>query len=320
MSTRCWTCRSSVVMWSILGFLAVTSSAATAFAQNPTAEEMEAFEGHIERGGKLLDDEEFEAAIEELNLARQIVDHPRIAIRVAEAYGDWGRCSLAEEEFQLVLDSEEVDDDTIEIAKERMARLEDCVAMAHLSVSCTPGEARLFVEGDDGEEQVDCPFDGDVVAGTWKARATAPDHEEIAKTIELQEGEDRQVQLVLEKSLDIDVAQKGGADWMSLAAYGAMGTGAALLVGGGLLDRRAGQRVTEMAEARDEGDLSRVEQLESDARSARITNIALYAGGLTLIAGGVALYFVGGGESEMTEEPGFSLQLAPGGISTRIRW
>lgn len=306
-------------------FTVAVLMATPAIADQPTPEQLEAFEAHVERGASLLDDEDYAAGIEELKVARQIVDHPRLAVRIAEAYADWGRCARAEEEFEVLAEREDIDDETRQAVADSLEGLDDCVAMASLSVECTPEDARLMLapreEAETDEKSVHCPFEGDIAARHWEVRAIAEGYEDAVESVAIEEGDAVELAMTLEETIEeIEPVDEDDTDWAPLVGYGAIGTGAALLVGGGILDRRAGDRATRLAAARDDGDQARIDDLESDARTARIANIALYAGGLTLIAGGVALQFVDLGSSDDEVAPGFSLHVGPGSVTTRLQW
>lgn len=315
--------RAAIHRWWIAAatFAIAVCIATPVWADGPTAEELEAFEGHVERGASLLDEEEYDDAIEELEQAREIIDHPGIALRLAEVYSEWERCSHATEEFESVLAQDDVDERMVQAAEEGLEQLEDCVEMVLLSVECSPDHARLVIRGDEVDEKVDCPFEGEVVAGPLEVRAEADDYEESIEHIELEPGDDPQLTMTLEQVVEeVEPVDDDGDGWVPYASFGAMGAGVLMLAGGGLLDRRAGQRASEMAEARDAGDQQRIDELESDASTARKANIALYAGGLTLLASGVALQFIDFGSTAPEDEPGLSMDFGPGSVSARIQW
>ena len=92
-----------------------------------------------------------------------------------------------------------------------------------------------------------------------------------------------------------------------------------MVVGGGVLDYRAGSRAAEMAQARDERDGTRVDELESSAQSARMANIGLYAGGGLLIASGLVLFLIDF-SGDVGEGKNLSLRLSPGGIGASFSW
>ncbi len=281
-------------------------------AQDLPAEDLETFEHHLSQGGQSLDTGDYETAIEHLDQARQLIDHPRLSVSIASAYLAWERCSQAESEFQALLQRDDIDDEQRHQARSGLDEArQDCAETATLRVRCEPASTELRIDG----EMVECPFEGEVEAGEVGINASADGfqtHSEvlIAKPHETVESS---ISLVTE---EID---EPPSDWLSLASYGALGLGSVMLLGGAVVDYRAGSRSTEIAQAQNEGNHERVLELESDASSARKLNAFLYLGGLTFVGGGLVLQLLDFGDSE-SGEPGFALGLTPRGVSTSITW
>lgn len=302
------------VVCTILACAAFLTCATSAMAQDLSGEEMEAFESHVAKGGNLLQQEEYEPAIAELEQARELIDHPRLSIGVANAYLDWGRCARATEEYEILLERDDLDDDQRQQVTEAVEQARnECVEMAPLNIDCTPADAVLHIDG----EPADCPFDDDVAAGQRSIEVTADGFETHTETIDVVPAEITETTIALAP----EEVEPPPTDWVNIASYGAMGTGAAMLVGGGLLDYRAGSRSTEIAQAQQEGDFDRIHELEQSASTARTANAILYAGGLAFVAGGLVLQFVDFGSSDTGDDnAGFAVGLGPSGISTVFRF
>ncbi len=290
-------------------------------AADISPEEFEAFERHVERSGTLLREGEFGAGIDELEQAIEIIDHPRIAMRIAQAYEDWGRCDRAGQEYQALLERDDIDDQMRAGISENVEGLGDCTEMAPLEIACEPEGAELRIEGDGFEQEGACPFFEEVAAGDYQVEIWAQGFESWSDQISVRPMEGASLEIRLEEPMIVEELEDDvdGMHWSSPVSFGAMGVGVLMLAGGGILDYQAGSRAVQLAEARDDGDLARVDELESSAASARVANIGLYAGGALFLAGGLALYFLDFSPSDDIDG-GLSLGISPTGISATLNW
>ncbi len=285
-----------------------------AVAQDLSEEEMASFEAHLSEGGTLLDEEVFDRAIEELDQARQLIDHPRLSVSIAGAYLKWGRCAQAESEYSTLLERDDLDERQQTRSEQGLEDAKnDCVEMATLRVRCEPDDAELQIDG----ERHDCPFEDDVAVGNYQIEVSAEGFETHSESVAVEANSVADTEI----ALMVQEVDEPSTNWVPIASYSAVGAGALMLAGGGFLDYRAGARSTEIAEAQQEGDMARIEELEASASSARTANALLYVGGLSLVAGGVALLILDPGASESANDGStFSLGLSPTGISTTLRW
>lgn len=281
-------------------------------AQDLPEEDLKIFERHLSEGGQSLDAGDYESAIDHLDQARELIDHPRLSVSIAGAYLAWQRCSNAEREYEQLLERDDIGDDQRGRVEQGLAEArEDCVETATLRVSCEPASTQLRIDGD----SVDCPFEGEVEAGEVGLTASADGFESHSETLILEPHEvmDTRVTLVAEE------IEEPPSDWVPMASYGAIGLGSVMLLSGGVVDYRAGSRSTEIAQAQNAGDQQRLQELESDASSARKLNAILYLGGLTFVGGGLALQFldIGGSDNDAAD---FAFGLTPTGFATTLRW
>lgn len=328
-----------------IGTVLVVGSAQPA-AADVSAEEMEAFQAHLERGSSLLDDEEFHAAIDELDQARQIIDHPRITVRIVEAFRNLDRCSKAESEYASLAAREDLSDEIIDELDQERARLDECVEHVDVVIECQPDSATVHLEGADIDDDFACPYTARLPVDTLVIRVEADGYEPVEEELSLQPGVDEALEYVLvpveedeeEDAVAVDdreddavavdeQVQPPPADqvepesprWPTILGISAMGVGAAMVAGGGLIDYGARSRLTELAEARDDGDIERVENLQSSASDRQLIAGALYGGGAAFLVGGLVLNLIDFSSSP-DDESGVSFRVNPTGISTLWRW
>lgn len=284
----------------------------TATAQDLSPEQMEAFEQHIASGGKFMDEGRFKEAIDELSQARELIDHPRLSVGIAGAYLSLDRCSAAQREFQSLVERPDLSEELQERAQTGLAEArDDCQEVAALRIDCQPAEVSLRLDG----QPISCPFEEDVLVGDHPVEASAQGFEDHASTITVVPEEVTEVRITLDP---VEVEPPSGG-WATYVSYGAMGAGALMLAGGGMLDYRAGARSTEIAQAQQQGDFDRIAELESSASTAKLTTAILYVSGVALLGGGIALQFIDLSSSD-EDSSGFAVDLSPGGISTTFRW
>ena len=303
---------------SMVLFVAILVLAAPAIAQDVSEEELESFEGHVETAVTLLADDDYKPAIEEFDQAREIIDHPRLSVAIAEAYLDWQRCSRAEDEFRQLQGRDDLDDDQLDAVDTGLGEAtDDCIEHARLDVECSPPNASLRLE----DRTVDCPYTEDVAVGDFEFEAIADGHESQFETITVDRGEINRVAIELSPKVADD--PDSSIDWLPIATWSTVGIGSALLIGGGVSDYRAGRRTTLAARAHDEGDDDRVAELEAEADSARTRTMVLYGLGGGLLVAGLTAHFIDvesllAGDTEGSAD--YSLRVGPTAISTVVRW
>ena len=298
---------------------------ATSWADEISPEDVRAFQAKVEESGALLREHQYGAAVEKLEQARAIVDHPRISLRLAQAYAEWQRCEQATLEYEQLTTRGDVDEDTLETIDEELQSLEQCVQHVHLSLRCSPPTAEVQAHGPDGRiTGVDCSFSEDRPVGEYRFRFSAPDHENLEHNRTLTGTDDVVIEVELQPAPSYAEVEPPPetARWPKVLSFGAMAAGVGLIAGGGIVDYRAGQRASQLADARDAGDIDQVRSLQSSASSARYANIALYGIGATFLLGGIAMmaWDFDAPSSDETASLSVELGLSPGGISTLVRW
>ncbi len=310
----------------------------TASASDLSREELETFEQHIRQSGDYLNDDEFGQAIDELRKAREIIDHPRIAIRMGQAYDEWGRCLDAEETFQDVLGRDDVSDEDQEGVRQLLDELGECVEPGRMHVECVPESTTVEMSGGDleGPRIMNCPIAEDVSAGEYRLQGRADGYRDATISVQVREGEEIRAQLRLSEDVEPeeepsvaeldtpsgDEAPEEGRHRLNHVGWASMGAGALMIAGGGLMDLRSSGRRDDLLDARDEGDVERVESLQSSASRSRGLTLGFYGVGAALLGTGVALTIIDFGEEEGGEGHArrATIELGPGHISTRLRW
>ncbi len=327
----------------VLGaIVAVVLSAlvATPLAAELTPEDMQMLETHLERGRDHLDEGNFEAAIDDLEQARQLHDHPLISVNIAEAYRKLNRCSIAEAEYEALAARDDLEGEVRAEFEEGREKLDECVETVQLSIECVPEEATIELQGPDMEEQFDCPFVDEMEVGMVRVEVSKPGFQTEVLEIVLEAGEDSSVEVALdaepepeEEPLASDAGEEVGDEsvpdeplvaagepqWPTIASLAAIGVGTAMIAGGGLVDYGSRSRAEELAAARDAGDREYLETLESQGTNRRLTAGILYTGGLLFIAGGVTLQLIDFTPSE-SNSSNLSIWASPTGITTTISW
>ncbi len=299
-------------------------------------EDIQSFENHLRQSGEYLGEEEFALAIEELRDARELIDHPRIAIRMGQAYDEWGRCLDAEQTYLELLDRDDVSESDREGIQGLLDELGSCVEPGRLTVDCQPERTTIEMSGGDleGPRIINCPIDEDVAAGEYRLQGRAEGHQEATISVRVEEGDEIRASLRLspesEEPDSVDepdvpeVAEEpdSGRHTLNWVGMGAMGTGVLMLAGGGILDLRAGSRNDDLAAARDDGDVQRVRDLQDSASRARTATWALYGTGLAMVGGGLALTLMSfdSPDEEGLQRRGFNVEVSPSGVHLFQRW
>ncbi|MBA2660694.1 MAG: hypothetical protein H0U74_00240 [Bradymonadaceae bacterium] len=309
---------------SLVFALTMTLMIASSAAQGPNPAEVEAFQAHLARGGQLLEDESYESAINELEQARQIIDHPRISLSIAAAFRAWGRCQQAQAEYQRLAGVENLGDDNQERLDRGLERLDGCVEMAALTVSCESPDTALHID----EARVACPYRDELPVGTYAIRALREGYLDYHATASLEPGQTTALEIYMQPtaldppddeapSIVTAIEQPPTeAGWTAYLGYASMAAGGLLIAAGAFSDHGAGDRTSQMLEAHLAADTGRLNELEGEADSARIRTIGLYAGGALLLGTGLVLHFTDFGRTDTTTA---SLALSTSGVSFTLR-
>lgn len=292
-----------------------------AHADKPSAEQMRVFKQKVKEGSKYRDEGEYWRALESFEAARTILDHPKLVFSIGKLREKTGACTEARRIYADVLARPKLDDEVrVEVADQLRAS-DSCTPRATLEVTCSPEETQLQWGG----EAVACATRQDVALGRGPLVASAPGYQEQRVDIPMQAGELVETSVSLEAApVQPPVARAEVAtssSWMTYTAWGLMGTGAALAVGGLASDYTAQARSEEFVAANRAGDRELAQQLQSEAESAELRTVLLYSAGGALLAGGVVLWTLSGEDSE---EEGASVRAevgwVQGGASVRGVW
>ncbi len=301
-----WTsiCRTTIALAVCL--LAIGSTAQTAHAAKPTQEELQTFKKLVKEGSGLRDSGEHWQALDKFQKARAILDHPKLTFNIGKLHQKTGACQKAKDLYTNVLERPKLPDGVRVEVVQQLKTTDQCRPFATLDLTCAPASARARLAG----KTVSCPFRNKVSPGELQVMVSAPGHKQRAFSVSLEPGQlvEKSVQLrESEDTIEAPVAGKGGGDgadgseagatpWMTYAAYGSMGVGAALLVGGIFSDYGAQSRAEEFVAANNDGDRDRAQQLKGEADSAQVRTVVLYSAGAVLVGGGVALWAIDTGQ------------------------
>ena len=289
-----------------------------AWAQDPTPEEIERFQGHLQQGGTLLEEERYHEAIAELEEARQIIDHPRIALSIAGAYGDWGRCEQALYEYETLQSRDELSDDISERLERGLSRIQECVPMGKLTILCEPQRAVLNIDGQSSA----CPFEEERRVDDYQITVSLDGFQSHQETVSVSSHQETTLKIELQPEITpVEDDAPSDMDWIAMAGFGAIGLGSAVLIGGGFSDLSSRNRTGEIAAAYGQGDGARLAQLESEADSARLRTAILYGAGGIFLATGIALQFIDlSTDDSSAPQAGLSLSVSPTAFATTWRW
>ncbi len=286
-----------------------------AHAQRPTAEQMQTFKDLVKEGSHLREDGKLWKALAEFQKARKILDHPKLAFNIGKLREQTGACDKARELYRNVLARPHLEDALRVAVVDQLQKSDQCKPHATLRIACVPADARVHI----GSHELTCPVNAKIKPAKFKLLVTALGYHKQSIDVDLAPGDlfDKHVRLRKEtsaaaqakaqpkptpgathssgKGLSNDLAlhrvePAKPTPWKRYAAYGAMGVGGALLVGGVVSDYSAQSRAQEFVAANNAGDRKRAAQLKSDADSAQVRTIVLYSAGAVLAAGGVALW------------------------------
>lgn len=265
-----------------------------AHAAKPTKEELQTFKQLVKEGSSLRDGDQPWQALEKFEQARQILDHPKLAFNIGKLHQETGACQKAKEAYTDVLSRPKLPDDVRVEVVEQLKTADDCKPFATLSVECAPASATVRI----GENSLTCPLRQKVSPGAFEFVVSATGHEEKTVAVNLEPGKLVEKKVTLrEASADQVEAppvadSSGDTPWVTYAAYGSMGVGAALLVGGVASDYGAQSRAEDFVAANNSGDRQRAQTLKSEADSAQVRTVVLYSAGAVLVGGGIALWAI----------------------------
>ncbi|WP_168210334.1 PEGA domain-containing protein [Persicimonas caeni] len=308
----------------VLAGVLLGAGASSAFAQDVSKEELERFQAHLDKGGRLLEKKQYEDAIIELKRARRIIDHPKISLSIAGAYGKWGRCAKARKEYSALLGRKKVDEEILDKASAGIEGLDTCVDTGTLAVSCSPEHAQVSI---DGGEAMACPVRTDLKVGSHKLEVSAGGFKATSETAEIEPDQTTKVSVSLspitvkrqkdktvEAPADVEPARP---EWQTWASWGGIGLGGALLGAGLVNDAMSVGRADDIAAAQNAGNLTRARQLEADADAAYTRSVIFYSSGAVFLATGLTLQFV---DFETDAGATTSVGFTATGISTRVDW
>jgi hypothetical protein len=225
-----------------------------------------------------------------LQEAREIYDHPDLTYNIGRAYTRLRRCDEARRAFITYLQRPEITKADDEKARQNLKELSSCVPPARLAVECSPETAMVSV---DGEPSKACPTEFEVEPDEQhRIVVTAREYETAEETRTPASGETVAVEIELqkpEKEIPPPTEPAGDGSWKPIVGWSAIGAGAAMLIGGVVLDSTSSGRAQRLQQAAADGDDSRVQELEKGGRTARAATIGLYIGGLVAAATGTAL-------------------------------
>jgi hypothetical protein len=277
-------------------------------------ESVETFRSHVQRGVELKKDGKLRDALASFQKAREIADHPKLALATGRIHEQIGDCGAARAEFDQGREDPRSDEDLKQKFDEAIAANTECVDRGVLTVECDPQGASLSVGGD----TVVCPAEIELPAGEHTIEASAPERQSrsVAVTVEPAGQHHQTIEL--------------GVPWQKPAVtyvtYGALGLGGAFLVGGILSDASASSRQDDMLQASERGDVQATRRLADEAESAQVTTVVLYSAAAVFLAGGAALWVYGPeAEAFLTEDDApasAQLHVRPDGavLEATFRW
>jgi hypothetical protein len=312
----------------ILMVAASTFPVSGAAQESLSKEEIQRFQHRVSEGRRLYELDKFRAALEQFEAAREIFDHPRLTFNIAQSYRALDECTSARAAYERYIDIPEAKAEMRERARRLLSELDEtCVETGRLEVTCRPrGASVTLVALDDsaGDDQRsgECPIDTSLRVGRYRVIAEADGFQAQEREVTVELNSNHSIDLSLSPQ---DDAVFAGLDSHSLIAYSAIGLGAASLVGGFVSDYTAVSRLDELSQAQAEDDHGRVATLQREADSASTRTAVLYSVGAALVVGGATYKWVmsaddGAERDHSAAAPSVSVELAPTGVSTRLRW
>lgn len=288
-------------------------------AQQPTKSDIEAFESHVKRGSELLDSGDYREGIDQLEKAREIIDHPRVVFTIADAYRQWGRCEIADSRYRDLLARKDVGDDMADRIRADMDRLDSCIQKTTLIVECEPPDARVEV----ADQEFACGDRLNLEVGEVTVKVNAPGYRSETRSVKLTRDEVLRERISLQQVPTSNEKDSSGVHWQTYAGFGSLGLGSALLIGGFFSDVSAVRRGQNILTAQQDGDTQRVAELEDEARRAKTRTAVFYITGAVAVSAGVVLLTLDQTPDSETAGPdGAQLQLGLRGLglSANVRW
>lgn len=251
----------------------------------PTAEEMQRFERHVSQGAEAMESEDYKQAVDELTMAAEIIDHPRLQLQLVEAYIALGRCDSAEQTTVELEERDDVDQAMRERIASRRAALEDCKGTGELFLRCDPEDLVVTIE----DESFPCSEWMDLQAGVYRGTARHEGYASEPVRVEVLPDEPVEESVVLSKRSD--AVDQEGRSKLTYSGLGSLGLGGLLMGFGVFQEMRTSGRAEKMIEARNAGDDEQIANLRSDASRSRALTIASFSLGLTAIASGTVLWW-----------------------------
>ena len=293
-----------------VGLFAIPSSSGA----QPDKDQKE-FKERLAEGLDAYKKENYEEALEAFRHAEKIASPPLLQYNIARTFQKMGRCVDAREQYQRVMEMENVSDKYRARSKKYRGELmERCPPTGTVRITCRPKEARVTVEGA-GESKA-CPASFELEPDSYTVTVEAEGYQAstVEVDVEWQESTERNVELV-----EAPTAQ--GGDWRKYVAYGGLAVGAGLLTLGGIEEMGTAGRLERLQSAIDAGDGGRGVEVRREARASRTRAAIFYAaGGLVTAGAGTLLVYelVSGGKT--AESARVQPTISPKRVGVRVVW
>ena len=292
----------------LLGVFAPATAAA-----DLTPEEMQRLEEHISTAAQATDAGNYQRAVEEWGAAAEMVEHPRIHLRLADAHVHLDQCSAAQEIHERVGRMNDLSDEVRQELRELGSRLEECSEFGEIYFQCTPSELTLEVDG----QPWSCSQWEELEPGTYRARASHRGYETMTLEIRVDGGERQEREVELNEDPTFD---DGSGGTLLYAGIGTSALGGMLLGVGAFRDSRTSARADEMLAARDAGDTARMNELRDEANSAQRTTLLTYGVGALALGAGAGMLIYTLLLSDDDEDPRLGLGVTGSGVEFQVRF
>lgn len=289
----------------LIAVIAITGSLAC-----PTLAAQETDTARLQRlvaeSRQLYENGDYQGSLDRLREARAIVDHPDIAYNIARSLQKLSRCRDAREAYEAYMNRDDVSEQDVAQARAQLAQMEACREEVDVAFACNV-PATLSV---DGGTEFSCGESRTLEEGTYFVQARAEGYETASNRFTVDASANVPVEIRLTPVAEDEVQPTATADWQRPVAYGAIGTGGALLVSGLVIDVRSAGRAKRMEEAAADGDEQRWQKLRDGAPGAKTATLVLYGSGVVLGAVGATLLVLSGnGDASQAR-----VQVGPAGI------
>ena len=278
--------------------VAAAADGAAAAADDPRAK------AAYDRGAEHFKAGEYAAAVSEFTKANRIAPSPILLYNIARAFEEWKQYSSAVQYYELYLKAapNAADAEAVRAGLpglQALARQSEQTQMVQLSVTSSPDGADVLI---DGRKAGVTPLRAEVAAGKHFVAVERPGFARQSSELSFEEAPvEHAVTLVPIAAPPPAVKAERGA----VLPWVLIGTGAALLVGGGIAGSQAQKTADDLAGA-ERGDYSTQAEWDDERDSGK--NLALVADGLfvtgaaALITGGVLL-FTDDGDAPTAAQP-----------------